>query len=457
MEITFGTDGWRAKHAAITPTRLRAIAGGVMRVLSMRGIDSPSLVVGYDARKHAGEYASILARAITDAGGNVILATRDCPTPAVASTIQREQLDGGLMVTASHNPPDYCGVKFIAQGGAPALPETTDAIENALGAPQPATTPGTQTESDLITPYVKTVCDRVGADLSGLTVVYDAMHGSGRGVTDRALVAAGAEVHTRRCTRDPTFDGGAPNPTPDRLQAVTDRVQDSQIDLGIATDGDADRVAVITSDGVIDANRLFAVLYTYLLHEESGPAVRTVSTTALIDQIARDHDTTVIETPVGFKWVAQAMTEHDAVLGGEESGGFTIRNHVPNKDGTLIGLLAAAAAVDTPLETRLAEIQTTYGAIHADRVSVDCPEDHKEPAMDAIENNVPETIAGTAVASVNRIDGLKLMLTTDAWVLLRPSGTEPKLRVYAEAGTDTRCQELLAAGRQLAERYVEAN
>ncbi len=445
MEVSFGTDGWRAQQTAITDDRLRAVAGGVTRVLDEPG----PLAIGYDARANATDYAETLADAVAETGRDVLLTDRDCPTPALATAIGREDCAGGLMVTASHNPPEYCGVKFIPADGAPAPTDVTDAIEAHLGEPTKAATPGAVDTVDLIDPYIGTVCERVDADLSGLTVAYDAMHGSGRGVTDRVLRTLGADVERLRCERDPDFGGGAPNPTPERLETLQARVDGDTCALGLATDGDADRVTVVTPTGVIGANQLFAALYDWLLETHQGPAVRTVSTTALIDRIARDHGASVIETPVGFKHVAAAMRKHDALMGGEESGGFTVRGHLPNKDGSFIGALAAAATVETPLADRLDRIAETYGRRHSGRVSVDCPDAEKDAAMAAVETTAPATLDGEAVVETNAIDGVKLILASDDWVLIRPSGTEPKLRIYAEADTADRRDRLLAAGQTL--------
>ncbi len=445
MEVSFGTDGWRAQQTVITDQRLRAVAGGVTRVLDEPG----PLVIGYDARASAADYAETLADAVAETGRDVLLTDRDCPTPALATAIVREDGAGGLMVTASHNPPEYCGVKFIPADGAPAPTAVTDAIEAHLGEPPKVATPGAVDTVDLIDPYVGTVCERIDADLSGLTVAYDAMYGSGRGVTDRVLTTLGADVERLRCERDPDFGGGAPNPTPERLETLQARVDGEDCALGLATDGDADRVAVVTPTEVVGANRLFAALYDWLLETRQGPAVRTVSTTALIDRIARDHGASVVETPVGFKYVAAAMREQDALMGGEESGGFAVRGHLPNKDGSFVGGLAAAASVEQPLDARLARIAERYGRRHSGRVSVDCPDAEKDATMAAVETRAPATLDDEAVDETNATDGVKLILESDDWVLVRPSGTEPKLRIYAEADTADRRDRLLEAGQRL--------
>lgn len=452
-QISFGTDGWRTRRELFTPERVRAVAQAITAVVPTEG----TLVVGYDARNGARDRAKECCRVLAAAGHDVLLAARDCPTPAVAHAIVERALAGGIVITASHNPASYLGVKFIPADGAPALPTVTDEIEANLQppAPLPPDEHGTVEEVDLITPHVEACLSRITADLDGLTVGYDAMHGSGRGATDRALERAGADVVRLRCSRQPEFGGSPPDPAPEQLEALSDRVANSDVDLGIANDGDADRIAVVTESGVLDPNYTLAVLYQYLLEADRapsgapGPVVRTVSTTNLLDEIATDHDTTAHETAVGFKWVAAAMAEHDALLGGEESGGLSIRGHVREKDGILGALLVAAAAADQPLEARKRALLNQYGGIHQDRRSIDCPDEQKAAVITAVRNNPPEEVAGSEVTDQTATDGLKLQLADGTWLLVRASGTEPKLRIYAEARDHDRVRELLAAGEAL--------
>ncbi|AGN00397.1 phosphomannomutase [Salinarchaeum sp. Harcht-Bsk1] len=455
-EISFGTDGWRAHSDLVTPERLHAIAQSVVDLLAEDGLDGEQIVIGYDARDGARERAEEIARVLAAGGHDVLLADRDCPTPAVALAIVQRDAAGGFVVTASHNPPEYSGVKFIPHDGAPALPAVTERIEAGLREPEPSNegAQGEIREVDLIESQIGAVLDLLAPDLDGLTVAYDAIHGSGRGVTDDALERAGADVFRLRCTRDPTFGGGEPNPEPEMLEELAEMVEAGEVDLGIANDGDADRVAIVTEAGFLDANELLAALYEFLLQSDTGPAVRTVSTSSLIDRIAEDHDEAIAETPVGFKWVAQAMAEDDALIGGEESGGLSIRGHVREKDGTLAAVLAAAAHAEEPLQDRIERLRSAYGNLRQDRVSVVCPDDRKEPVMAALEDELPDAVAGAAVESVNPADGVKCMLADGTWVLVRPSGTEPKLRIYAEAESDDRIDGLLAAGREIVEPLV---
>ncbi len=231
--------------------------------------------------------------------------------------------------------------------------------------------------------------------------------------------------------------------------------EDDGVDLGIANDGDADRIAIVTPErGYLDENLFFAALYDYLLEDESGAAVRSVSTTYLIDRVAEAHGETVREVPVCFKWVAEAMADGDALVGGEESGGFTVRGHVREKDGVLMALLAAAMHAAEPLDERVDRLLEDHGTVVQDKISVDCPDDEKERVISDLEDEIPKTVAGTDVEDINTADGFKLLLADGSWLLVRPSGTEPVLRVYAEAADDERVRTLLEAGRELVEPLV---
>jgi phosphomannomutase len=454
--ISFGTDGWRATLDEFTDDRLRMVGQAVADYLADEGETGP-VVVGYDARETSPGFADSLAAVLAGNGFDVLVPERDCPTPLVAFAIVERDCAGAMMVTASHNPPEYNGVKFIPSDGAPALPNVTEAVVDRLAEPDllPADEHGEIREVDLVTPHAERARELVGGDLSGLDVVYDAMHGSGRGVTDALLASAGATVHRRRTERDPTFGGSSPEPDPEHLEGLVAAVHEHDADLGVANDGDADRIAVVTPGrDYLDENLFFAAVYDYLLESDAGPAIRTVSTTFLIDRIAEAHGQAVFETPVGFKWVADAMREHDALVGGEESGGFTVRGHVREKDGVLMALLAATAAAEEPLDDRIDRLTAEHGEIVADKIGLDCPDAEKERVVDELDDELPETVAGREIAKVVTLDGFKLLLEDGSWLLVRPSGTEPMMRVYAEAGSGDDVRELLAAGRELVEPLI---
>jgi len=456
VAISFGTSGWRATLSEFTDERVRMVGQAVATYLADEGEDRP-VAIGYDVRETSRGFAEELSRVMAANGHDVLLGERDRPTPQLAWAIVERDLAGGLMVTASHNPPEYNGVKFFPADGAPPTPDVTDAIEARLAHPDPVDDGrhGAVREVDFYADHARHALDLVGADLSGLSVVYDAMYGSGRDATDRLLAEAGADVHRIRCDRDPEFGGDSPEPSAENLGGLVEAVRERGADLGVANDGDADRVAVVTPHrGYLDENLFFAALYDYLLEEQVGPAVRTVSTTFLVDRVAEAHGQSVVEVPVGFKWVARAMRDHDGLVGGEESGGFTVRGHIREKDGVLMGLYAGAMAAERPLDDRVDALLDEHGAIVQDKESVDCPDDRKAAVIERLGESIPDDVAGTPVEDVITEDGFKLLLADGSWVLIRPSGTEPKMRVYAEGVDAGRVEELLAAGRKLVEPLV---
>jgi len=455
--VSFGTDGWRATLAEFTTPRLRMVGQAVATVLDETGKAGP-VAIGYDARETSRGFAEELARVLAANGRDVTISDRDCPTPVLAWTVSSGSFAGGLVVTASHNPPEYNGVKFVPADGTPALPEVTDRIEGSLAPPNTVAEReyGAVEERDLIEPYLDHLSTFVDDSLAGLTVAYDAIHGSGRGVTDTALERTGADVLRYRCSRDPEFGGVNPEPTPETAGEVTGAVQVGEADIGFVNDGDADRVGIVTPEyGYLDPNVVLAVLYDLLLEDSGGDVVRTVSTNSLVDRLARANGHTTHETAVGFKWVAEAMGEHDALVGGEESGGYGVTRHLRNKDGILVALLFAAAERDRVLDERIDAILDEHGPIYQDRRSVDCPDDRKAAVMEAMGGERPEEIAGTPVVTVSTVDGVKFVLDDDTWVLVRPSGTEPKLRVYAEARSEPRVTELLDAGQEMIDQHVD--
>ena len=451
--IEFGTDGWRAAGEEFTMERVRAIGAAVAELLDADDTDGP-LAIGYDARDDSRAAAEQLGAVVAASGRDVTLSERDCPTPVLAWTVRTGPYVGGLMVTASHNPPEYNGVKYVVSDGTPALPDVTEEIERRLAppGPRPQDPDGEITEADFIEAYAEHAHSFVDADLDGLAIGYDAMHGSGRGVTDQILADAGADLTRLRCERDPTFGGVSPEPAPENAAELTDLVDDGSVSLGLVNDGDADRLGVITPErGFVDPNVLLAVLYEYLLDHSPAPGdvVRTVSTSSLVDQVAREAGREVHETAVGFKWVAEAMEAHDALAGGEESGGYGIGSHLPNKDGVVLALLLAAAHADRSLDERIDALFEQHGNIVQSRRSLDCPDERKAAVIDGLDGTVPDRVADREVAEIQTVDGFKIRLDDDSWILIRPSGTEPKLRVYAESNSQDRVSELLDAGETI--------
>jgi len=445
MSISFGTDGWRDTVDAFTPHRVRRLGRAIAGYLEEEAIGGP-VVIGMDPRESSPAIAEVLTTTLVESGREVLRPERDCPTPIVAYTVVDRAAAGALMVTASHNPPAYNGIKFMPTDGAPATETVTDAITDRLGAGGPTGPTATVQTIDPHPAYRDHLDGLLPGRLEGLEIVYDAMHGAGRGVTDALLRDRGATVRTIRGDRDPRFGGQAPEPTPAHLRPLVTAVRTHGADLGIANDGDADRVAVVSPDrGVLSAHLLFAAVYAARAASGGGPVVRTVSTSTVIDAIADEQGASVVEVPVGFKWVAAAMQTHDAVMGGEESGGFTIAGHLREKDGVMMALLLAQLASTEPLDARIDRIEATYGSVHTGLRSIEVAAPSPEAVIDACDGR----IADVPIDRIDRTDGVKLWLAGGAWLLIRPSGTEPKVRVYAEAADAATVAALIDAGEAL--------
>lgn len=410
--------------------------------------DSRGIMVGYDTRRNSRRYAEAVAGVLAANGHQVLLPNRDVPTPVTAFTIINRGLAGAVMITASHNPPEYNGIKFIPEDGAPALPSVTDSIEHYLNLIQAE---GRVRKMSLeearhrqlvetfdpfpaYSHHIKSLMDT--GRLEGLRVVCDPLYGTGRGYLDVVLREMGADVTCIHDRPDPEFGGGQPNPEAEYLAELIDAVVSRRAAAGLANDGDADRIGVIKDTGkYLSPNQLFVALLHYLLDRGArGDVVRTVATTHMVDSVAEYHGVRVHEVPVGFKWVAQAMREYDALMGGEESGGFTFRGHIPEKDGIYTALKTAEMLSRVgSLSEYWREVANLYGERFYRRVGVKVPVDVMRPAINALIKDPPDSVAGLDVKQVVTMDGLKLLLEEGSWLLLRPSGTEPLMRVYAES------------------------
>ena len=452
--IAFGTDGWRADEETFTIDHGRFVAQALATFAADYGLTGAPIAIGYDPRGQSRTCATAMADVLTANGIDVRRYPRDLPTPLLAWQIAQRRYAGGLMVTASDNPPLDHGVKIIMPDGAPALPSMTNAVEARLSAPKDMAVAGATDR--LVDPrpgyleHIRELVDVEGIDR--LRLCYDAMHGSGRGVVDRLLEACGAAVITYRCTRDPTFGGTQPDPTPDRLGTLERAVRRADADLGIATDGDGDRIAVVTPErGVLEADVVFAAVYDHLLDHDRGPVVRTVASSHVLDRIAAAHDESTIETAIGFKWVAAAMREHDALVGGGSNGDYTIRGHVRTKDGVLMAVLVAAMTAAEPLDERIDRILAAHGSIVQDEVAIPCHDGQPAAVLEALASMQPTSIASAEVTDISTTDGLKFLLADTGWLLVRPSTTEPMLKLRAEAPTPTQVDAVLEAGRSIVE------
>jgi len=458
-EIKFGTSGWRGILAEdFTLANVRVVTQAIADHLREAGEANKGVVVGHDSRFFGERFARETARVLAGAGVPVFLCNRDTPTPVIAFEILRRGAAGGINFTASHNPHEYNGIKFSSGWGGPALPETTDDIERRANAMlgevcyrdmplDQAVRAGLVAEIDPMPAYLEALrgkVDLAAIGRSGLTLLVDPMYGAGRGYLDTLLVEAGVMVQTINNHRDPYFGGLPPDPSKTHLNDLITRVKnDPTVALGLAIDGDADRYGIIDADGsFIEPNYILALLYDYLLRRrgEKGDAARSVATSHFLDAVALHHGFRVRETPVGFKYIGEFIRDNQIVIGGEESAGLTVRGHVPDKDGILACLLVAemVAVEGRSLGELLADLYGRVGEIHTTRQNLRLSP-QLEAGYAARMAALPSTLAGRKVHQVITLDGIKLLLEGGSWVLFRKSGTEPVVRVYAEASSAGNC------------------
>lgn len=455
--IHFGTSGWRAIIADEFNFSGVRLAAAAIAEHVCKQTKSPTLLVGYDTRFFSEEFARAASEVLQTRGVGVLFCQRATPTPAIAYEIRRRKLDGAINITASHNPAEYNGLKFSGPDGGPALPEVTrdiEAIAARLGEVEAPDNEGSK-ELEMTDPresYLARLTELVRFNTiraAKLPFVCDLLHGCGAGYLDAALASHGVEVTAQRIERDVLFDGAGPDPSEENLASLRKAVLERGAQAGLATDGDADRFGVIDQDGsFVSPNHILALLFDYLIETRGWKlgTARSVATTHLLDAVARHHGVPLYETPVGFKYIGALIQEDKLVLGGEESAGLTIRGHVPEKDGILACLLVAEmiAARRASLSIQLRELFRRVGGEYWPiRVNLHLPEQIQSQLKKRLARE-PREFAGRRVASINRTDGLKMVFEDGSWVLLRPSGTEPLVRIYAEAASPP-------ASRQLAE------
>jgi len=463
-QIRFGTSGWRGIFCEdFTFDNVRIVCQAIADHLQAAGNAKNGVVVGYDSRFMGENFARQAVQILAGSGIPAFLCNRDTPTPVIAAEILRRQAAGGINFTASHNPSEYNGIKFSPAWGGPALPETTRDIEQRANALlgevcyremplSKALEQGMAKEVDPCDDYLRGLeahLDSRAIAVSGMTVAVNALYGTGRGYLDTYLRRLGLNVISVNDHRDPTFGGMPPEPAAAYMSDFIAQVAgDSSIVLGLATDGDADRFGIIDDDGTfIEPNYILALLADYLLRRrERGDLARSVATSHLLDAVARHHGVALHETPVGFKYIGEMIADGRILIGGEESAGLSVRGHVPEKDGILACLLVAemVAVEKKSLQDLLADLYARVGTFCTQRKNITLSSE-LEAAFPQRIASPPAALAGRKVQDIVTIDGTKLLLDDGSWVLFRKSGTEPVVRVYAEAGSEAVLEEILAA------------
>ena len=469
--IRFGTDGWRGIISRdFTFENVRWVSQAIVDYMVGKELHEKGLVIAFDRRFLSKEYAEEVASVASANGIRVFLSKVFAPTPALSWAVREKGAGGGVMVTASHNPPRYNGLKFKEHFGGSALPETTKEIEEILESRQaknedPLFIPfsegldnGLVEYFDPIPDYIAGIKRFINFDAirgSGIKVAYDPMYGAGADILPAILNEAGIDVTQIRGEENPGFCGISPEPIDKNLNRLMDLVKTSACDIGLATDGDADRIGAVDEKGqFFNSHRILTLILKHLIEEKrlTGDVVRTVSGTFMIDLLGSKYGIDVHETPIGFKNICKKMLEGSVLLGGEESGGIGITSHLPERDGILTGLLLIEimAIKGKGIYEVLEEVFDEFGPFHYDRIDLEIENERMANLRSVLDAYNPTNIVGVAVTSVNRTDGVKFILENGGWLLIRASGTEPVLRLYAESSSSKRVSELLEEGKRIA-------
>jgi phosphomannomutase len=463
QEIKFGTDGWRGLIADdFTSDNVRRVAGAIASYVLKYEDAKRGVIVGYDARFASPRAAQIVAEVISAAGIPVKLANDYTPTPAVSYAVKHQGAAGGVMVTSSHNPWNWNGVKFKGNFGGSATPAIMKKIEEELAAGiAPKGSRAAVEEVDLKKPYIGAVCAFADMELIAKTkfkFAVDAMYGSGRGVLTGIFAERGVHYVAIRQELNPLFPGINPEPIEPHTKMLQETVVREKCDAGLATDGDADRIGAAAEDGsFVDSHKIFCVLLHWLLERKKWPGdvVRAFNTTRMLDRIARKYGRKLHETSIGFKYVADLMMEHEILIGGEESGGIGYSRFLPERDGVLNCLLLANVMAEEgkPLGQLVADLQLEFGPHYYGRRDLHIPEDMKQNAIQRARAERTLTLGRYPILKKEYLDGVKFFLNAptngngaEAWALFRASGTEPLLRLYTEASSPDLVAELLSTG-----------
>jgi phosphomannomutase len=474
--VKFGTDGWRGIIADdFTYENVRVAARAIAHYVLEQEDVSKGVCVGWDTRFASQAFARVVAEVLSEAGIGVALADGVTPTPALSYAVRERGAAGGVMITSSHNPAQWNGVKYKASYGGSGKPSIISAIEGYLDKPLPAAAKaGTLEEVDFNPPYIAAIAkfvDLPAIKASGYRFLIDCMYGAGRGVLAGILGPAGIPFVEMRAEINPAFPGINPEPILPHIAETQRRVVAEKCDAGLVTDGDADRIGAVDEHGnVVDAHKIFAILLQWLLERKGWPGdvTRAFNTTKMLDRIAAKHGRRLHEHGIGFKYVCDLMLTENILIGGEESGGVGISRHLPERDGMLNSLLLAQVMADEKktLGELVAALQAEYGEHQYNRVDMHIDEELKQSAIARAKAiKAGDDFAGLKVLKVETLDGIKFFLENKAcagkanaaetWLLLRASGTEPLLRVYCEScsvdgvnGVLKAAQEFVMKGRE---------
>lgn len=464
-EIKFGTDGWRGIIADdFTFENVRRVGNAIATYVHKNENAGKGLVVGYDTRFASQQFAQTISEVLAGAGIAVRLSDDYTPTPALSYAVKNLSAAGGVMITSSHNPFNWNGVKYKAGYGGSATPAIIKSIEGELLAAKVERAGGSVTVTDFKTPYVQAIknfVDLKAIQKAGFKFAVDVMYGAGRGVLKQIFTENAIDYVEIRGEINPAFPGINPEPIAPHIALLQQTVISEHCQAGMATDGDADRIGAVAEDGsFVDAHKCFSVILEWILRRRGWPGevVRAFNTTRMLDRIAAKYGRKMNECGIGFKYICDLMLERDILIGGEESGGIGITRHLPERDGLLNSLLLAniMAEEGKPLGQLVRDLQQEYGEHHYGRLDLHLSNEIKDDAMRRA-NSKPAKMGGFGVLKVETLDGMKFFLDAptngkgaEAWVLVRASGTEPLLRVYSEAASP----ELVSRILQETEAFV---
>ena len=457
-QIKFGTDGWRGIIADdFTFDNVRRVGNAMAIYVHQHEDASKGLVVGYDTRFASKRAAEIISEVLAGAGIHVRLSDDFTPTPALSYAVKNLGTAGGVMITSSHNPAAWNGVKFKANYGGSGTPSIMRAIEGELDSPRMERAGGSVAVTDFKTPYIaaiKSFVDLKAIQKAGFNFAIDVMYGAGRGVLKGIFTESGIDHIEIRGELNPLFPGINPEPISPHIAMLQEVVVREKCAAGLATDGDADRLGAVAEDGsFVDSHKCYSVILEWILKRKQWPGeiVRAFNTTRMLDRIAAKYGRKLHECGIGFKYICDLMLERDILIGGEESGGIGIRRHLPERDGILNSLLLAhiMAEEGKPLGQLVRDLQQEYGEHHYGRTDLHLSNEVKDDAMRRA-NGKPRTMGSFAVQKVETLDGVKFFLDAptngngaEAWVLVRSSGTEPLLRIYCEASSPELVSQIL--------------
>jgi alpha-D-glucose phosphate-specific phosphoglucomutase len=467
--IKFGTDGWRAVIGEdFTFENVRYCAQGVASYLKAKGLANRGIAIGYDHRFASEDFAAAVAEVMAGNGIHTWLSLKAIPTPQVCFTILQKKAGGGVIITASHNPAKYNGFKFREETGVSVSSEVSTEVEKyiyqALDVQKirqmslPEAVDRKLVENiDLTADYLAQISRLVDIEKirkAGLNIIVDSMYGAGSSLF-RQLLGGGTNKLTEiNGERNPAFPGINPEPIAPNLKKLAAMVMRRKANIGLATDGDADRIGIIEEKGrFLTQLQVFALLALYLLEVrgERGAIIKTITSTSMLDRLGEIYKVPVYETPVGFKFVAPLFLQHNALIGGEESGGYSFRGHVPERDSLSAGLYI----IDFMLQTGKTPSQlidylySKVGPHYYDRIDLHFPAEAREQIIERVRKDSPTAISGISVSRTDNIDGFRYFLADNSWLLIRFSGTEPIMRVYSEASDPEQVKKILQAGRHL--------